>query len=111
MHQIVAPRLHEEALESWREAGDSMGGLLERHGIEIREFVILSYLCEHADLTVQQIAEGVSLSGTTVDFCVSQLGKARLARQTNEPGGRQPLQIVATRKGKYLVRRANGAVA
>lgn len=109
MHEAVAPRPHEEALESWREAGDSMGGLLERHGIEIREFVILSYLCEHANLTVQQIAEGVSLSVTTVDFCVSQLGKARLARQNNRPERNQSIQLAATRKGKFLVHRAKGA--
>ena len=111
MHRTMAPRPHEEALESWRVAGDSMGGLLERHGIEIREFVILSYLCEHADLTVQQIAEGVNLSVTTVDFCMSQLGKARLARQNSNPGIRQTGQMVATRKGKYVVRRAIGAGA
>lgn len=111
MHKAVTPKPHEDALESWREAGDSMGGLLERHGIEIREFVILSYLCEHADFTVQQIAEGVSLSATTVDFCVSQLGKARLARQNNKTEIRQPARMVATRKGKHLVHRAKGADA
>ncbi len=110
MQQTAPPRPHEAALESWREAGDSMGGLLEQHGIETREFVILSYLCEHADLTVQQIAEGVSLSTTTVEFCVSRLGKSRLARLSGTES-REPAQMMATRKGRSLVRRANGADA
>jgi DNA-binding MarR family transcriptional regulator len=70
----------EEALESFSQSDDSLADLIEDNHIEVRDFMVLSFVCDQNEMTIDQLNRALGLSRSTVVGCVERLQTAGLAR-------------------------------
>ena len=83
LDQITSPKnltrsICEEALENFSKSDDSLARLVEENHIEVRDFMILSFVCDQNELTVEQLMRVLGLSRTTIVGCVERLQSAGL---------------------------------
>lgn len=78
--QDLTPSICEEALENFSNSDDSLASLVEENHIEVRDFMILSFVCDQNELTVEQLMRVLGLSRTTIVGCVERLQAAGLIR-------------------------------
>lgn len=76
----LTPSICEEALEKFSNSDDSLAELIEENHIEVRDFMILSFVCDQNDLAVEQLMRALGLSRTTIVNCVERLQTAGLVR-------------------------------
>lgn len=74
----LTPSICEEALESFSKSDDSLAQLIEENHIEVRDFMILSFVCDQNELAVEQLMRVLGLSRTTVVNCIERLQAAGL---------------------------------
>jgi hypothetical protein len=67
------PSICEEALEEYRNAEDTFAGLIESNHIEIRDFMILSFVCDQGAMTVDRIKSVLGLSNESAMSCIARL--------------------------------------
>jgi DNA-binding MarR family transcriptional regulator len=82
----LQPSISEEALEEFCSPGGSLAKLVEHNGIEVRDFVILSFVCDQRGLAVEQLARVLGLDRSKVVSCIHRLQSAGLVnyRQVGE---------------------------
>ncbi len=68
----------EEALDRFSESDDSLAGLIEAYNIEVRDFMLLSFVCDQTELGIEQLMRTLGLSRETVLDCVERLVGAGL---------------------------------
>jgi DNA-binding MarR family transcriptional regulator len=66
----------EEALESFSHSDDSLAKLVERNNIEVRDFIILSFVCDQDELAVEQLSHVLGLNRDGVLKCLERLQTA-----------------------------------
>ena len=76
----LTPSICEEALERFSKSDDSLAELIEENHIEVRDFMILSFVCDQNELAVEQLMRVLGLSRSTVVRCVERLQTAGLIR-------------------------------
>jgi DNA-binding MarR family transcriptional regulator len=96
----------EEALENFSQSDDSLASLVEENHIEVRDFMILSFVCDQNELTVEQLMRVLGLSRTTIVGCVERLQSAGLihygqAGETAESSD----QVAPTGAGRTITQR------
>lgn len=96
----------EEALDRFSHSDDSLAGLIEANNIEVRDFMILSFVCDQNQLAVEQLMRALGLSRESVLDCVERLVQADLVvyRQVAtvaEPGN----GVSPTSAGRMIARR------
>jgi DNA-binding MarR family transcriptional regulator len=74
----LTPSICEEALESFSKSEDSLAELIEENHIEVRDFMILSFVCDQNELTVDQLTRVLGMSRSTIVHCVERLQGAGL---------------------------------
>jgi len=77
-HIDVTPSICEEALESFADSDDSLANLIEANHIELRDFMILSFVCDQNEMLVEQLMRALGLSRTTLIECIERLHTAGL---------------------------------
>ena len=102
----LTPSICEEALESFSDSEDSLAELIEENHIEVRDFMILSFVCDQNELTVEQLMRVLGLSRTTIIDCIERLQGAGLidygqAGETAEASGR----VSPTAPGRTITER------
>ena len=70
----------EEALESLSQSDGSLADLIEDNNIEVRDFMVLSFVCDQNKMTIDQLIGALGLSRSTVVGCAERLQTAGLAR-------------------------------
>jgi DNA-binding MarR family transcriptional regulator len=70
----------EEALENFSQSDDSLADLIEDNHIEVRDFMVLSFICDQDEMTIDQLTRTLGLGRSTVVGCVERLQTAGLAR-------------------------------
>ena len=105
----ITPSICEEVLTSFSESDDSLAGMIEKHHIEVRDFMILSFICDQDTMSVSQLSSALGLSRHTVIDCVSRLIKAELANAEIPNDQRASTnRVTPTGAGRILARRILG---
>lgn len=96
----------EEALERFSQSDDSLAGIIESHHIEVRDFIVLSFVCDQSELGVDQLVSALGLSRETVLFCVDRLVGADLVVYRQVATVTDPQRYVTpTPSGRTITRR------
>ena len=108
-HRDLTPSICEEALASFSKSDDSLAGVIEQNHIELRDFMILSFICDQNAMSVEQICSALGLSRHTTIDCVGRLMSAGLvdAAIVDEPHA-STNRVVPTGAGRTLARRILG---
>lgn len=106
----LSPSICEEALSRFSESDDSLAGLIEKNHIEVRDFMILSFICDQDKMCIEQLTTALGLSRHSAADCVRRLiqaglAEADLAEDPPDPSNR----VVPTASGRTLARRILGA--
>ena len=106
----LTPSICEEALTGFSESDDSLAGVIEKHHIEVRDFMILSFICDQDTMSVGQLSSALGLSRHTVIDCTSRLIQAQLANAAIPDDPQMSTNRVApTAAGRILARRILGS--
>ncbi len=100
------PSICEEALESFNRSGDSLAELVEQNNIEVRDFVLLSFVCDQHELAVGQLSQVLGLDRDSVLACLERLQTAGFVRyqQVAETAEESDL-VTPTEPGREIARR------
>jgi DNA-binding MarR family transcriptional regulator len=74
----LTPSICEEALENFSKSDDSLADLVAENHIEVRDFMILSFVCDQNEMAIGQLMSALGLSRATVTGCVERLQGAGL---------------------------------
>ena len=106
----LTPSICEEALTGFSESDDSLAGLIEKHHIEVRDFMILSFICDQNTMSVGQLGDALGLSRHTMIDCVSRLIQAELANaELRDDPHMSTYRVTPTGAGRILARRILGS--
>ena len=105
-HTDLTRSICEEALDSFSQSDDSLADLIEDNHIEVRDFMVLSFVCDQKEMAIDQLTRALGLSRSTVVGCVERLQTAGLARynlvaETAELSDR----VVPTTAGRTITNR------
>lgn len=76
----LTPSICEAALDRFRQSDDSLAGVIEQHDINVRDFMILSLVCDQGNLEIEQLARALGLSTKSVIDCIERMMSAGLLR-------------------------------
>lgn len=96
----------EEALESFSRSGGSLSKLVEQNNIEVRDFMILSFVCDQRELAVEQLSHVLGLDRDSVLACLERLQTAGFVhyQQVAETAEASDL-VTPTEPGREIARR------
>ena len=94
----LTPSICEEALNRFSESEDSLAGLIAEHSIEVRDFMLLSIVCDQVEMHMGQLSRALGLSNEAVVECIGRLIRAELVRADRE-------SITTTAAGRLVARR------
>ena len=106
----LTPSICEEALDRFSKSDDSLAELIEENHIEVRDFMILSFICDQDTMSVGQLSSALGLSRHTVIDCVSRLLKAELANaEISDDPHMSTNRVAPTGAGRVLAYRVLGS--
>lgn len=101
-----APSICEEALETFDRADSSLAELIERHNIEVRDFIILSFVCDQHELAVEQLTRVLGLEREKVLVCLERLQTAGFVHYQQVAETAEASDLVRpTQPGRKIARR------
>lgn len=96
----------EEALYKFEVSDDSLAGVLRRHDISVRDFMLLSLVADQDCLEIEQLARALGLEKDVVMRSVRRLSAAALLCSDPETStGHVDSRVCASSTGKTLARR------
>lgn len=105
----ITPSICEEALDLFSKSDDSLAGLIEQNHIEVRDFMILSFVCDQGEMGVDQLIGALGLSHQTIQDRIERLLNAGFVRHNAMQGQLKPEStICATAQGRTIVQRILG---
>ena len=101
----------EAAFEEYTKLDDSLTELIHKNCIEVRDFVILSFVFDQGELSTDQISQILGLSKEKTRFCIERLIDADLIKYKDHNGdddvnGEHPICLTDT--GKMVTLRVHG---
>ena len=101
----------EAAFEEYTKLDDSLTELIHKNCIEVRDFVILSFVCDQGALSTEQISQILGLSMEKTRFCIERLIDADLIQYKDknddeEANGDHPISLTDT--GRMVTLRVHG---
>jgi hypothetical protein len=97
--------IYGELLEKYAQDGESIAGLIQKHGLEVRDFVLLSVICNQGITTTDRLVDLVSLGSDTTMLCLARLTISKLIRpMANDKPASTP-KVRATQRGMLLASR------
>lgn len=94
----LTPSICEEALNRFSESEDSLAGVIAQHSIEVRDFMLLSIVCDQVEMHIGQLSRALGLSNESVIDCIGRLIRADLVKADRE-------SITTTAAGRLVARR------
>jgi len=80
----LTPSICEAALDRFSQSDDSLAGVIEQHNIEVRDFMVLSLICDQTELGIDQLSRALGLSTESVIDCIERMMSAGLLRYQSE---------------------------
>lgn len=101
----------EDALEGFRVAEDTFAGLIESNHIEVRDFMILSFVCDQGAMSIDRIKSALGLSTEMTMHCLSRLLTVELVQfNIDVEAGLTSGVVYPTGLGQSVARRIHDAV-
>ena len=101
----------EAALESLSESDDSLAGLIEDNHIEVRDFMVLSFVCDQNEMAIEQLSSTLGLSRSTVVGCIERLQTAGLAAYQDDADSADSSDtVIPTPAGRTITDRILSAI-
>ena len=96
----------EEALRRFGQSDDSLANMIEGHNIAVRDFMLLSLVCDQNCFDVPQLRRALGLDELSIFRCIERLANAGLVQrdESTPPQGRQA-RVCATPTGQALAQR------
>ena len=94
-----------ETVEQYFAVGDSLAGLIANHGLRVRDFVLLSFVCDQGPMEIPRLVVDLGLGQSATLSCLDRLEKTGLVRQKTSPHEGDALPIVATSLGIEVINR------
>jgi len=82
----LSPSICEIALNSYSQSDDSLAELVRAHDINVREFMVLSFVCDQGHLSKRQISAILGMVDGRVTRCIDKLMSAGLLEIHREAG-------------------------
>ncbi len=102
----LTPSICEAALDRFRESDDSLAGVIKQHHIKVRDFMILSLVCDQGDFGVDPLTSALGLSPESVIVCVERMINAGLLQLDSENGlSVEECRIRPTAAGQLLTQK------
>lgn len=99
----------EAALERYSALDDSLAELIRQASIEVRDFMLLSFVCDQGSMSVEQINRALGISPESTRHCVDRLIQAQLVYYNNVEGELDGDRFVSpTATGKQVTRGIHG---
>lgn len=96
----VSKSICEAALERYSLADDSLAKLIREASIEVRDFMLLSFVCDQVCMSMEQISRALGLDRSVSQQCIDRLIKAGLLQYEDVDGGVDDnAQVYATSSG------------
>ena len=99
----LGPSIAEETAEQYRLIGVSMTGLIAEYGLKVRDFVLLSFVCDQGPMEIDQLVRALGLSKSSTLGFTDRLSKRGLIQQRPSTDGSDVLLISATDMGVVLL--------
>ena len=115
LQEDLTPSICEEALDQFSNSDDSLAQVIEGNSIEVRDFMVLSFVCDQSKLDVEQLTRVLGLSQNTILDCIARLNKAALVLVSAEPSEDlhklkgSEISVSPTAAGRTIARRVLGA--
>ena len=74
----ITPSICEAAFVEYANLDDSLAELIHKNCIEVRDFIILSFVCDQGELVAEQIAQMLGISLSKTRYCIDRLIEANL---------------------------------
>ncbi len=108
----LTPSICEDVLEEFRNADDTLANLIESNHIEVRDFIILSFVCDQGEMTIDRIVSALGLSRETAMSCVERLGDMDFVTfEIDEPTQKIKGSVSATAFGRAITQRIHSGNA
>ena len=91
----------EEALTRFSNSADSLAGVIEQYSITVRDFVLLSLVCDQGSFDLDQLGRAFGLTRESTGEAVVRLTAAGLLKQN----GAEDARVQTTVAGRVLARR------
>ena len=88
----------EEALNRFSESEDSLAGVIQQHSIEVRDFMLLSIVCDQNEMHIGQLGRALGLENGAVVDCIGRLIRAELLKADRD-------SVTTTAAGRLVARR------
>ena len=93
----ITPSICEAAFERYTSLDDSVAEMIKKNCVEVRDFIILSFVYDQNELDVRQIARILGLSRTKTRVCVDRLIEANLVEYTDtQSTDSSPIRLTQT---------------
>jgi hypothetical protein len=88
----------EEALTRFSNSDDSLAGIIEQYSINVRDFMLLSLVCDQGSFDIDQLGRAFGLTRKSAGEAIARLTGAGLVKQKGA-------QVQTTVAGRVLSRR------
>ena len=95
----------EETVEEYLKVGDSLAGLIAKNGLQVRDFVLLSFVCDQGSMDIARLVNALGLGRSSTLNCINRLEKTGLIGQQTGPDDNESLLISATVLGRLAVQK------
>jgi len=102
----LTPSICEEALSRFSRSDDSLAGIIEQHDIDVRDFMLLSLVCDQGELSLEQLTRALGLDTESVAACIERLSNAGLLHVAVDVAAlAMHSPVLATSAGQAFTRR------
>lgn len=96
----------EEALKRFGQSDDSLANMIEGHNIAVRDFMLLSLVCDQNCFDVPQLRRALGLDELSIFRCIERLANAGLVKpDPSQPTQVRQARVCATPTGQALAKR------
>ena len=101
----LSSSITEETVEEYLKVGDSLAGLIAKNGLQVRDFVLLSFVCDQGSMDIARLVNALGLGRSSTLNCINRLEKTGLIGQQTGPDDNESLLISATVLGRLAVQK------
>jgi DNA-binding MarR family transcriptional regulator len=100
----------EAALEHYSALDDTLAEMIRAASIEVRDFMLLSFVCDQGSMSIAQISRALGFSDESTQRCVDRLILAQLVHYKRIATGLEDNhEIIPTTAGKRVTRRIHNS--
>lgn len=93
-------------MNRFSESDDSLAGMIEQYSITVRDFMLLSLLCDQESFDMDQLERALGLTSESIVQCIDRLDNAGLVKHNGFDSGAESLaDLRTTVAGRVLAQR------